>query len=139
MTSRQRGAAWLLGLVVVGRVLDRLDLPFEKTETQRTQQAPAAGAAPADTGKAPRRASFRTDSTHAPAATPERVAVAPIPINRASVEELQRLPRVGPVLAARIVAWRESHGPLRGVDDLQKIQGIGANTAARLAPLVRFD
>ena len=138
MTSRQRGAAWLLGLVVVGRVLDRLDLPFEKTETQRTQQTPAAGA-PADTGAAPRRASFRTDSTQAPAVTPDRVAVVPIQINRASVEELQRLPRVGPVLAARIVAWRESHGPLRGVDDLQKIQGIGANTAARLAPLVRFD
>ena len=138
MTSRQRGAAWLLGLVVVGRVLDRLDLPFEKTETQRTQQAPAAGA-PADTAAAPRHASFRTDSTQARAPTRDRVAVAPIQINRASVEELQRLPRVGPVLAARIVAWRESHGPLRGVDDLQKIQGIGANTAARLAPLVRFD
>jgi competence protein ComEA len=139
MTSRQRGAAWILGLVVLGRVLDRLDLPFEKTDSPTpVLQAPAASA-PADTGAVSRRAALRSDSTRVPAAAPERMAAERIAINRASAEELRQLPRVGPVLAARIVAWREAHGPLRGVDDLQKIQGIGANTAARLAPLVRFD
>ena len=138
MTSRQRGVAWILGLVVLGRGLDRLDLPFEKTDSPPPIEAPAAGA-PADTGAVSRRASLRNDSTQARRAPPERLATEPIAINRASAEELRQLPRVGPVLAARIVAWREAHGPLRGVDDLQKIQGIGANTAARLAPLVRFD
>ena len=137
MTSRQRGVAWILGLVVLGRVLDRLDLPFEKTDAPPPIEATAAGI-PADTGAVSRRASFRNDSTQVRRAPPERVAER-IAINRASAEELRQLPRVGPVLAARIVAWREAHGPLRGVDDLQKIQGIGANTAARLAPLVRFD
>jgi competence protein ComEA len=49
------------------------------------------------------------------------------------------LPRVGPVLAARIVAYRREHGSFRAAADLQGVPGIGPRTAARLAPLLRFD
>ena len=46
-------------------------------------------------------------------------------INRASVNELDGLPGVGPVLAARIAAYRQSNGKFASVDELRKVSGIG--------------
>jgi len=63
---------------------------------------------------------------------------APVDVNRASAAELERLPRVGPALAGRIIAWREQHGPFRSLDDLRHVRGIGPATAALLAPAVTF-
>jgi len=60
-------------------------------------------------------------------------------LNRASTEELQKLPGVGPVLAARIVAFREEHGPFRTVDDLLQVSGIGPKTLAGFWDLVTTD
>jgi competence ComEA-like helix-hairpin-helix protein len=61
-----------------------------------------------------------------------------VDVNRATQAELERLPRVGPALAARIIAWREQHGPYRSIEDLRHVRGIGATTAALLAPAVTF-
>jgi competence ComEA-like helix-hairpin-helix protein len=63
----------------------------------------------------------------------------PLAINVAPVEELMRLPRVGPKLAARIVAYRDSVGPLRSAADLEAVKGIGPSLRRALEPLVRFD
>jgi competence protein ComEA len=60
-------------------------------------------------------------------------------VNAATAEELEQLPRVGPSLARRIVAYREEHGAYRSIDDLRLVRGIGAATAALLAPLVTFS
>jgi len=57
-------------------------------------------------------------------------------LNVATVEQLDALPGIGPVLAARIVAFREHHGPFRLVDDLLEVTGIGPKTLERLRPLV---
>ena len=57
-----------------------------------------------------------------------------INLNTATASELQRLPRIGPKLAARILAHREAHGPFRRVQDLVQVRGIGTKTLARLAP-----
>ena len=57
-----------------------------------------------------------------------------INLNTATASELQRLPRIGPKLAARILAHREAHGPFRRVQDLVQVRGIGAKTLARLTP-----
>ncbi|MFQ5670220.1 MAG: ComEA family DNA-binding protein [Acidobacteriota bacterium] len=48
-----------------------------------------------------------------------------IDINTASVQELQLLPRVGPVVARRIVDYREKNGPFVEVTDLLNVKGIG--------------
>lgn len=62
-----------------------------------------------------------------------------IDVNDASAAELERLPRVGPALAARIVAWREQHGPFASMESLRHVRGIGPATARMLAPLVTFS
>lgn len=84
----------------------------------------------------------------APSATPPPVVrrAAPasgpaaqlIPVNEASAEELQRLPGVGPALAARIIAHREQHGPFRTLQDLDAVSGIGPALLKRIGPMVRF-
>jgi len=60
-----------------------------------------------------------------------RSAVGRIDVNRADVADLQRLPGIGPALAARIVEARRER-PFGSLDDLQRVSGIGAATVARL-------
>jgi competence protein ComEA len=57
-------------------------------------------------------------------------------VNRASVNELEQLPGVGPVLAARIAAYREQNGPFRAVEDLLDVAGIGEGKLATLRDAV---
>jgi competence protein ComEA len=66
-------------------------------------------------------------------------SVRSVDVNHASVAELERLPRVGPALAARIVAWREQNGPFTSMESLRHVRGIGPATARMLAPLVTFS
>jgi competence protein ComEA len=61
----------------------------------------------------------------------------PVDLNTATVAELDALPGVGPVIAGRIVAWRQENGRFTQVDDLGEVQGIGDATLAKLRPLVR--
>ena len=59
-----------------------------------------------------------------------------ININTATAEELEALPGVGEVTAARIVAYREQNGPFRSVDDLIHVQGISDRTIDEFRDLV---
>jgi competence protein ComEA len=56
---------------------------------------------------------------------PHPVTPGQIPINTASRSELESLPGIGPVLAERIVAYRQMHGAFTSVDDLLNVSGIG--------------
>lgn len=60
------------------------------------------------------------------------------PVNSASSQLLQTLPGIGPGLAAKIVKWREEHGPLKSADELARIPGIGKKRAATLAAYLDF-
>ncbi len=57
-------------------------------------------------------------------------------INLAGADELESLPGVGPVLAERIVAYREEHGPFTVVEDLLDVPGIGEAKLAALREAV---
>jgi competence protein ComEA len=60
----------------------------------------------------------------------------PVSINRASVDELDALPGVGPATAAAIVAHREQAGPFSSVDGLADVRGIGPSKLEAIRPLV---
>jgi competence protein ComEA len=57
-------------------------------------------------------------------------------LNTADESALDALPGVGPVLAQRILAWREQHGTFSSVDELTEVQGIGDKLLESLRPLV---
>lgn len=63
-------------------------------------------------------------------------AAVPVNINTATVEQLETLPRIGPALAARIVAYREERGPFRSVEDLAAVEGISPQMVDELRSLV---
>jgi competence ComEA-like helix-hairpin-helix protein len=63
-------------------------------------------------------------------------AAAPLDVNRATRDELERLPGIGPGLAGRIVDARERRGPFGSVDELRRVRGIGHTTLERLRPLL---
>ena len=77
----------------------------------------------------------------APTGSPSRPAKGgPAPmvnLNTATVQQLDTLPGVGPVMAAAIVAWRQAHGKFTSVDQLGEVDGIGPGRLEKLRPLVR--
>src|SRR5262245_6358122 len=60
-----------------------------------------------------------------------------ININTASVEELQRLPGIGPTLASRIVEHRRRHGLFKRPQDVVIVRGMSAKLYRRIAHLIR--
>lgn len=50
---------------------------------------------------------------------------APVALNTATVDQLDTLPGVGPVLARHIIDYRTAHGGFRSVDELREVNGIG--------------
>ena len=62
-----------------------------------------------------------------------------VSINRASREELETLPGVGPALAARIVEQRERYGPFRRAEHLMLVRGISERRFLRLRDLITAD
>lgn len=63
------------------------------------------------------------------------LAEQPLDVNRATAEELELLPRIGPTLARRVIAEREANGPFESVEAMTRVRGIGPRTVAQLAPL----
>ena len=58
-------------------------------------------------------------------------------INRATAKELDKLPGIGPVIAGRIIEFRKVNGAFQSIDDLRKVQGIGASTLEKFKSKIR--
>lgn len=58
----------------------------------------------------------------------------PIDLNRATSEDLDAIPGLGPALAKRIVEYRQAHGPFKKIEDLRAISGVGPQNLEKLKP-----
>jgi len=71
-----------------------------------------------------------------PAAAPGIAADGRVDLNTADSAALETLPRVGPAMAERIIAWREANGGFRAIEDLMQVSGIGEKTFEAMKGLV---
>lgn len=62
-----------------------------------------------------------------------------INVNTATVEELERLPGIGPAKAQAIRAYVDSHGRFTSVDQLLEVDGIGKQTLAEIRRYVTLE
>ena len=75
-----------------------------------------------------------------PEPRPRTVAgVGRVDINRGSVEELRRLPGIGPVLAERVLRYRRENGKFAAIRDMQQVKGIGVKRFAQLEPYIYVE
>ena len=139
------GEEWLVGLAVglllLGAARHRLEpwLAGVATDPPVTAEARIEAGASAPATPDSSVTSMPAPAAALPAAV--RSAIAPIEpasfgrvdVNRATAEELETLPRIGPALAQRIIADREANGPFATIADLDRVKGIGPATLAALA------
>jgi competence protein ComEA len=115
-----------------------LDAQIAAVDSARMGSPGRAGGGRAGRGAGAKRAKgggpVRSANTAAPVAGPER-----IDLDLASADELERLPRIGPTLARRIVADRDSLGPFGSLEAIQRVKGIGPAMARDLGPHVTFS
>jgi len=149
MPSYTRRQILLLSLVVAfgatGLAIDR----WRRANPDVVTYLESLDRAPAPAPSVPRRtAARRSDAPEAAPSSARGVArhdpargrraggddSTPLDVNLASAAELERLPGVGPALAARIVEARTRDGPFGSVDDLRRVRGVGGATLERLRP-----
>ena len=88
-----------------------------------------------------RAAPVETVPVRAPPAAPESSPPAEgrLELNRATLEELMKLPGIGQVRAQHILDYRAANGPFRQASDLMKVSGIGEGIFASLRDLVYVE
>jgi competence protein ComEA len=76
---------------------------------------------------------------YAPVPFPVSPHPALVDVDHASAAELERLPGIGPALARRIVADRDSLGPFGSLRELERVAGVGPGLARRIEQHVTFS
>lgn len=74
-----------------------------------------------------------------PRSAPQAAAAAtqfPINLNTATAEQLEAIPGIGPVLAHRIIEYRQTRGRFQSVDELLEVRGIGSKRLENMRPYV---
>ena len=69
----------------------------------------------------------------------EPAVVFPLNINTATIPELDQLPGIGPVLAQRIVDYRDAHGGYKAMEELVKVNGIGDAKLMEILDLITVE
>ncbi len=129
--AERRGALVLVAILVLGAAHDLW-------RAERPPAAPPRAGREAES-RSPGSAGAWTDPTPPPAVPGSGGAATRLDLNRATTEELDALPGIGPVLAGRILAHRARYGPFRTVDELRAVRGIGPRLLERLRPRLTVE
>jgi competence protein ComEA len=132
-------ATALVVLVAIGssaRAVPQTVAPVVITSAEATSSstAPTASAIPSATASAPAMTPPAAVE-HAKRATVDD----PVALNTATLDDLERLPGIGPKRAAAILELRQKLGRFRQVEDLMRVKGVGRATLKKLRPIVRLD
>ena len=145
-TANERRALWFLAIVALSGSLVRL---------MRARPAPGSGTTPdaqlehqltrIDSARAqrnaPKRPSSQRGASPRDTLNPERRTQHPVSVDldRAPAKDIEALPGIGPSLAARIVAYRDSVGTFGTMVAFCRVRGVGPATAARLRSRIVFS
>lgn len=133
-TPNERRALWFLALVALSGSGVRLWRNAEHRIAPAEATALAQQIGRVDSVRSTGRPSKRQKTGKPVAPTPAH----PLDIDRASVAEIEALPGIGPALARRIVATRDSLHGFGSIEALCVVRGVGPTLAQRLRPLVTF-
>jgi competence ComEA-like helix-hairpin-helix protein len=136
-TPAERKALLFFSIVLVlgasGRAIRALHgagSPDNRTRLALESQIQAADSA--------RKAGFRKSKRDKPKKPPPPPK-GPVDLDVATVEEIVALRYVGPALARRIVADRDSFGPFGSMEGLQRVKGVGPSMVEKLDSAVTFS
>ncbi len=143
ITRREAQALWvLLGLIVLGAAIQqyqRNHILFEPSVYDRTDSLFAAIQSSRDSTASHAHYSDTLRRDEDAALRAMLSSGGKININLASRADLERLPRIGPAIAQRIIAYREANGPFPTIEAIESVKGIGPKTFERIAPSITVE
>jgi competence protein ComEA len=127
---------WAATVAVVFWIGWTVPASFDRAQDAGTAALKVANAEGALESTVPHAVAPLSSRTQPIAETEKKQPSGKLDLNRASAEDFESLPGIGPVLAERIVEYRQSKGSFRTVADLRMVKGIGKKKFERVRTLV---
>lgn len=132
-------AATITASVLIGLYASR-PLQFYQVVVASSQAPVSAAGVPTATPGTAASASEEEELIEEDPSGPQEVLVEKsVNLNTATLEELDRLPGVGPAIAQRIIDYREQNSGFYDIEELMDVSGIGEKTFAKLEPYITVE
>jgi len=131
MFAATMGVVFWIGWTLPNSFDREHDLAAESFEGSKTEIVSGSGSA---TGMSPSAVSLMSDQQVS--AAPKRSHRGLLNLNRATEQDFDALPGIGPQLAERIIEYRQSVGTFHSLEELRAVKGIGKKKFERIRSLV---